>query len=163
TFALMREDQRGHYYGVGMQVGPRNGKTIVIEPFAGTPAYKAGLRPGDVLLFVNDKNCEGMTTTEIADTLKGPRNTPVQIVVSRQGEDKPLTFNLMRDEIPRNSIKTAFFIRPGIAFIDIDSFTETTGRELDDHLKRLGESNIKGLILDLRANPGGLLNEGVDV
>ncbi|MEO8027902.1 MAG: S41 family peptidase, partial [Bryobacteraceae bacterium] len=163
TFALMREDQRGHYYGVGMQVGPRNGKTIVIEPFAGTPAYKAGLRPGDVLLFVNDKNTEGMTTTEIADTLKGPRNTPVQIVVSRQGEAKPLTFNLMRDEIPRNSIKTAFFVRPGIAFIDIDSFTETTSRELEDNLKRLGENNIRGLILDLRANPGGLLNEGVDV
>jgi len=163
TFKLMREDQRGHYYGVGMQVGPRNGKTIVIEPFAGTPAYKAGLRPGDVLLFVNDKNTEGMTTTEIADTLKGPRNTPVQIVVSRQGEPKPLTFNLMRDEIPRNSIKTAFFIKPGIAFIDIDSFTETTSRELEDNLKRLGESNIQGLILDLRANPGGLLNEGVDV
>lgn len=162
-FQLLREDQRGHYFGVGMQVGPRNGKTIVIAPFGGSPAYKAGLRPGDVILEVNDKRCDNLSTSEIADLLKGPRGTKVTVVVGRDGVDKPLTFNIIRDEIPRNSVHDAFWIRPGIAFLDIDSFNENTYHEMEDALKKLGENNIKGLILDLRDNPGGLLNEGVDV
>src|SRR5690349_16974430 len=68
-FQLMREDQKGHYYGVGMQVAPRNGKTIVIAPFPGSPAYKAGLRPGDIITKVNDKPTDNLTTTEVADLL----------------------------------------------------------------------------------------------
>src|SRR5438445_13855811 len=72
AYEALREDQRGHYFGVGMQVGPRGGKTIVIAPFGGSPAYKAGLRPGDVILDVNDKKTEGLNTTEIADLPKGP-------------------------------------------------------------------------------------------
>ena len=104
-FDALREDQRGSYSGVGMQVGPRNGKTIVIAPFGGSPAYKAGLRPGDVILEVNDKRTEGLTTTEVAEMLKGPRGTKVQVVVNRAGAAKPITFNLIRDEIPRNSVQ----------------------------------------------------------
>jgi carboxyl-terminal processing protease len=162
-FAALRDDQRGHYFGVGMQVGPRNGKTIVIAPFGGSPAYRAGLRPGDVILEVNDKRTDNLTTAEIADLLKGPKGTKVTVVVARDGVDRPLTFNIIRDEIPRNSVEEAFWLRPGIAFIDINSFNETTSKEVEEGLKKLGESNIKGLILDLRSNPGGLLNEGVAV
>jgi carboxyl-terminal processing protease len=162
-FAALRDDQRGHYFGVGMQVGPRNGKTIVIAPFGGSPAYRAGLRPGDVILEVNEKRTDNLTTSEIADMLKGPKGTKVIVVVARDGVDKPLTFNIVRDEIPRNSVEEAFWLRPGIAYIDINSFNETTSKEVEEGLKKLGESNIKGLILDLRSNPGGLLNEGVAV
>src|SRR5262249_46329480 len=93
-FQALRDDQKGHYYGVGMTVGPRNGKTIVIAPFGGSPAYKAGLRPGDVILEVNDKHTENLTTSEIADLLKGPRGTHVQVVVGREGVEKPITFNI---------------------------------------------------------------------
>src|SRR5664279_2888877 len=86
-YQLMREEQKGHYYGVGMQVGPQpNGKTAVKAPFPGSPAYKVGIRPGDVLVSVNDKSAEGLNTTEIADLLKGPRGTPVKIVISREGK-----------------------------------------------------------------------------
>jgi len=162
-FAALREDQRGHYFGVGMTVGPRNGKTIVIAPIGGSPAYRAGLRPGDVIMQVNDKRTDNLTTSEIADLLKGPRGTKVQIVVSRPGVDNPVTFNIIRDEIPHNSVEKAFWIKPGIAYLDIKQFNETTSEEVEDNLKRLGEQNIKGLLLDLRANPGGLLNEGVAV
>ena len=162
-FQLLREDQKGHYYGVGMQVQPRNGKTIVLAPFPGSPAYKAGLRPGDVILIVNDKPTDNLTTTEVADLLKGPRGTHVQIVVGREGVEKPLTFNVVRDEISRKSVQDGMWLRPGIAYLDIESFNETTSKEVDENLRRLGENNIKGLILDLRANPGGLLNEGVAV
>lgn len=164
-FAGLREEQHGKYFGVGMTIGPqpRTGKTIVIHPFGGTPAYRAGIRPGDVLVEVNDKRCDTLTSTEIADLLRGPKGTPVQVVVSREGTTKPLTFNLVRDEIPRNSVDEAFWVRPGIAFMRIQQFTETTSKEVEDNLKSLGEQNIKGLILDLRENPGGLLQEGVAV
>lgn len=162
-FQLLKEDQKGHYYGVGMMVAPRNGKTVVISPFGGSPAYKAGIRPADMILEVNDKKTDGLSTTEVADLLKGPRGTHVQIMISREGLDHPITFDIVRDEIPRNSVMEPFWIKPGIAYTDINSFSETTSREVDDGLKKLGEANIKGLILDLRGNPGGLLNEGVEV
>jgi carboxyl-terminal processing protease len=163
AFAQLREDQRGTYYGVGMTVQPRNGRTVVVHPFTGSPAYKAGIRPGDVILEVNDKSTEGLNTSEVADLLRGPKGTPVQVQVAREGVDKPLVFNMLRGEIPRYSVKNAFFIRPGIAFMDIESFNENTSREMDEAFKRLGEDKVKGLVLDLRNNPGGLLMEGVAV
>jgi len=162
-FKGLREDQRGHYFGVGMQVGPRDGKTIVIAPFGGSPAYRAGLRPGDIILEVNDKRTDNLTTSDVADLLKGPKGTKVQIVVGRDGVDKPITFNIIRDEIPRNSVDQAFWIKPDIAYMTITSFNETTSKEMEEQLEKLGEDNIKGLVLDLRGNPGGLLNEGVAV
>ena len=162
-FDALRDDQRGSYSGVGMQVGPRNGKTIVIAPFGGSPAYKAGLRPGDVILEVNDKKTEGMSTSEIAEMLKGPKGTHVQVVVARDGVDKPITFDITRGEIPRFSVQNAFWYKPGIAYVDVTQFNENTSKELEDSLKQLGEGDIKLLILDLRDNPGGLLNEGVAV
>jgi carboxyl-terminal processing protease len=163
-FQLMREDQKGHYYGVGMQVTPQpNGKTSVKAPFPGSPAYKAGLRPGDVIVSVNDKTTEGLNTTEIADLLKGPRGTEVKVVVSREGAPDNLVFTVIRDEISRKSVTDAFWVKPGIAYVKILSFNETTSKELFENLRRLGEDEFHGLILDLRENPGGLLNEGVAV
>jgi carboxyl-terminal processing protease len=162
-FQALRDDQSGHYYGVGMQVAPRNGKTIVVAPFGGSPAYKAGLRPGDVILEVNGKRTDNMTTPEVADLLKGPRSTHVVVVVGREGADKPVTFDIIRDEIPRFSVEEAFWLRPGIAYMHISQFNENTSQEMEEKFNRLGENNIRGLVLDLRENPGGLLNEGVAV
>ncbi len=164
-FAGLREEQHGMYYGIGMLIGaqPRTGKPMVVHPFGNTPAYRAGIRPGDMLVEVNDKRVDTMSTTEIAEMLKGPRGTKVQVKVSREGTTQPLTFNLVRDEIPRNSVWQAFFVKPGIAYMRVEQFTETTSKEVEDNLKALGEKNIKGLILDLRENPGGLLSEGVAV
>ena len=162
-YAGLREEQHGMYFGIGMLIGPqpRTGKPMVIHPFGGTPAYKAGIRPGDLLMEVNDKRVDDLNTTEVADMLKGPKGTKVQVTVRREGTAKPIMFNLIRDEIPRNSVDTAFWLKPGIAYMRIQSFTETTSHEVDENLKALGEQNIKGLILDLRENPGGLLTEGV--
>ena len=162
-FQLLREDQKGHYYGVGMTVAPRNNKTVVIAPFPGSPAYKAGIRPGDLILSVNDKPTDNLRTDEVADLLKGPKGTPVQVTVAREGAQSPLTFNIIRDEIPRKSVQDAFWLKPGIAYLDVEQFNENTSREVEDNIKKLGEQNFKGLILDLRENPGGLLNEGVAV
>jgi carboxyl-terminal processing protease len=161
SYSLLREEQRGKYYGVGMTVGPRNNKVIVIAPFVGTPAYKAGIHPGDIIAAVDGKSCDNMSTSDVADLLKGPKGTTVRITILREGSDKPLEFNVIRDEIPRNSVDLAFLIRPGIGYIHVTGFQETTEHEVSEALDKFGD--MKGLILDLRQNPGGLLNEGVGV
>ncbi|HEX3746926.1 MAG TPA: S41 family peptidase [Bryobacteraceae bacterium] len=162
-FALIREDQEGHYYGIGMEVKQEGNKTVVTSPFPGSPAWRAGLRPGDTISFVNDKSTEGMTTTEVADALKGPRGTRVKVGVSREGTPDYLTFSLVRDEINRKSVQDAFWLQSGIAYVKVLNFGDSTGQELDSTLMHLGEANLKGLVLDLRGNPGGLLNTAVEV
>jgi carboxyl-terminal processing protease len=161
SYAALREEQRGKYYGVGMQVGPRNNKVIVIAPFAGAPAYRAGIRPGDIIIAVDGKQTDNMSTSDVAELLKGPKGTNVKITVLREGNDKPLDFNVTRDEIPRYSVDVHFLIRPGIGYIHVSGFQETTEKEVRDALDEFGD--IHGLILDLRQNPGGLLSEGVGV
>ncbi len=162
-YQIIMEEQKGRYSGVGMQVGSREGKTFVMAPFPGSPAYRAGIRPGDIISFVNDKSTEGLSTTEVADMLKGQRGTPVKIVVSREGTKDYLSFNIVREDISRKTVEDAFWLKPGIAYIKILSFGDNTSRELEDNLRRLGENRIDGLVLDLRGNPGGLLNEAVAV
>ncbi len=168
-YSKLREDQSGRYYGIGMMVGQRHFdgedfmRTIVKFPFSGSPAFKAGLRPGDTIMEVNDKKTDTLAMSDVADLLKGPRGTKVQVVVRREGVDHPITFNIVRDEIPRSSVPYAMMLRDGIAYATITAFNENTGKEFDEKMQRLGEKNLKGLVLDLRENPGGLLNEGIDV
>ena len=159
----MREDQSGHYYGVGMEVVGRNNQTIVVHPFVGSPAYKAGLLPNDVIANVSGHSAAGLSSTEVADLLRGARGTEVQIKVQRGEAGKELTFDVVRDAIPRSSVPSAFMIKPGIGYIKLEEFIETTGGDFDAALQKLGEENLKGLVLDLRANPGGLLTEAVSV
>jgi len=161
SYSLLREEQSGKYYGVGMQIAPRNNKIIVVAPFAGTPAYKAGLRPGDVIIAVDAKATDNMSVSDVADLLKGPKGTNVHISILRESNDKPLEFNVVRDEIPRNSVDLKFMIRPGVGYMHVTAFNETTEQEVEDALQGFGD--LKGLVLDLRGNPGGLLNEGVGV
>ena len=164
SYAALREEQRGKYYGVGMQVGPRNNKVIVIAPFTGAPAYRAGIRPGDVIIAVDGKPTDNMSTSDVAELLKGPKGTTVKITMLREGTDKPIDFNVVRDEIPRYSVDVHFMIKPGIGYIHVSGFQETTEHEVAQALDQLQEQGeLKGLILDLRQNPGGLLSEGVGV
>src|SRR5437763_9694472 len=162
-FALLREDERGKYYGVGMVVAPRENHTVVMAPYVVEPAYNAGLRAGDMIVKVDDKPTDNLSTTEVADLLKGPTGTVVKIVVSREGYTEPLTFTVTRGEIPRHSVDIAFQIKPGIGYVKLSSFNETTDREIEEALKQLSVNNLDGLILDMRGNPGGLLNEAVAV
>jgi carboxyl-terminal processing protease len=159
----MREDQSGHYYGVGMEVVGRYNQTIVVHPFVGSPAYKAGLLPNDVVANVSGRNTDGLSSTEVADLLRGARGTPVQIKILRGEAATEMTFSVIRDAIPRSSVPSAFMLKPGIGYIKLEEFIETTGGDFADALKKLDEDNLKGLVLDLRANPGGLLTEAVSV
>jgi carboxyl-terminal processing protease len=171
AFAQMREEQHGKYYGVGMSIQPQLDKNgvahiIVLAPFEGTPAFKAGIRPGDMILSVDGKSAEGLDSAAVASMLKGPKGTHVSVVMQREGHDGPLTFDLVRDEIPHSSVDLAFLLKPGIGYIRITNFSvETTSREVGDALDKFqaAEGNLHGLILDLRNNPGGLLNEAVNV
>ena len=163
SFQLLREEQRGRYYGVGMMVAPRGGKTIVVASFTGSPAYHAGLRPGDIIAQVDDTPTDNLSTGEVVKLLKGPKGATVRIRVLREGTPTPLEFVITRAEISRPSIEHAFEIRPSIGFIRIASFSGTTSRELAKALRKLNQKNLRGLVLDLRGNQGGLLSEGVSV
>ena len=162
AFAQMREDQSGRYYGVGMSIQPQSSKIVVVTPFEGTPSYKAGIRPGDVILSVNGKTTESLDSAAVASMLKGPRGTHVIVTMGREGSPKPLTFDLVRDEVNRPSVDLSFMIRPGIGYLHINGFMETTSREVQDDIAKFGP-NLQGVLIDLRGNPGGLLNEAVEV
>jgi carboxyl-terminal processing protease len=168
TFALMREDQEGKYYGVGMTIRTIPGKmgkltTYVEKPIPGSPAFRAGLRPGDVVEKVNNTATEGLKVEQVAELLKGPKGTKVHVTVVREGYDDPLSFDIVRDEISPQSVDVVFMIRPNIAYIRIVKFDENTNDELTEALHNVGEKNLQGLILDLRSNPGGVLPEAVEV
>ncbi len=160
-YALFKEEQQGKYYGVGMTVQQRENQTVVLAPFVGSPAYKAGIRPGDIIQKVDGKSCDGLTTTEVADMLKGAKGTIVHISLGREGWDKPIEVTVTRDEIPRPGVEYFTMVKPGIGYVRVSTFNETTDSDLSEALKQLDVSKLDGLIIDLRNNGGGLLNQAV--
>jgi carboxyl-terminal processing protease len=169
AFAQMREDQHGRYYGVGMRIQPqpdKDGKTkiVVVAPMEGTPSYKAGIRPGDTILLIDGKSADGMDSAQVAGLLKGPKGTHVSVTMGREGSPKNLVFDLVRDDIPNPSVDLAFMIRPGVGYIHVTSFIETTSHEVGDAITDLDKNNdLHGLVIDLRGNPGGLMIEAVNM
>ncbi len=161
AYAKMREDQHGRYFGVGMVIQQQQNKIYVVTPYEGSPSFKAGIRPGDVIATVDGKSTESMTSDLVAKTLKGPKGTHVSITTIREGQSKPMTFDLIRDEIPHPSVDLKYEIRPGVGYIHLTNFQETTAKEVEDAVD--GFSNLKGLVFDLRGNPGGLLSQAVEV
>jgi carboxyl-terminal processing protease len=161
AYAKMREDQHGRYYGVGMTIQQQNGKVFVVFPFEGTPSFRAGIRPADVIAAIDGKPTDGLTSDVVAKQLKGPKGTHVQVTMNREGQPKPLVFDLVRDEIPNPSVDLKYEIRPGVGYIHLKQFQETTAQEVNEGIDSFGD--LKGLILDLRGNPGGLLSQAVEV
>lgn len=161
AYAKMREDQHGRYYGVGMTIQQQNGKVYVVFPFEGTPSFRAGIHPADIISAIDGKSTDGMTSDLVAKQLKGPKGTHVQVTMIREGEAKPLVFDLVRDEIPNPSVDLKYEIRPGIGYIHLKQFQETTAQEVNEGIDSFGD--LKGLVLDLRGNPGGLLSQAVEV
>lgn len=167
-YVRLQEEQQGRYYGLGITIraeAPGSGRVIIVEPpVPGTPAYKAGLRAGDVIAKIEGESIDEWDVNEdVIPRLKGPKGTTVDITVERLGEPQPIQFTVQRDEIPLHSIKYAFHLQPGLGYVRVTRFGETTSEELDEALAKLKEQGLNSLILDLRNNPGGSLSQAIEI
>ncbi len=157
-------DQHSRYSGIGSTIVPRNGKVYIMSPFDGTPAYKAGIRYGDQIVEINGESTEGWSSLQVSNKLIGPEGTPVTVKVSRLGENKPVEYRLVRGTVPLLSIANYFMLGKNIGYINLQrGFNTTTGDEMRDAIRDLKGQGMSSLLLDLRGNPGGLVEAAVRV
>jgi carboxyl-terminal processing protease len=160
----MDEEFRGEYSGIGIQFELRDNAIVVISPLEGTPAFRLGLRAGDHITEVDSKPlAQGITNDDVFKLLRGPAGTTVEVTIVREGEPEPMRVSIERAKIPIESIPYAYMIRPGVGYVRIIRFSATTGEELEKALAALHAEGMKSLMIDLRSNSGGLLNQAVDV
>lgn len=162
-YARLRVQTTGEYGGLGIQIAERDGWITVLAPLPGTPAERAGLLAGDRIIEVEGTSTEGWSDEDAVSVLRGPRGEPVKIKVSRRGVDQPIDFEIVRDEIHVNSVRTSYLLEPGIGYARLDLFSETSTSELRAAIANLRSQGMRAMVLDLRTNPGGLLDQGVSV
>lgn len=162
-YTEMQDRQKGTFYGLGILVTKRNDQVTVITPLEGTPASRLGIRAGDVISEVEGVKTDELSLDEVVKRLKGPRGTPVNIKINRVGMNEPIPLTIVREAIPTNSITNVLMVQPGVGYIRIKDFTYTTVREFGEALEKLQSQGMKRLVLDLRMNPGGLLDAAVGV
>ncbi len=153
----------GEYAGIGALIGKQNNKIVISEPYEGFPAQKFGLKAGDVLLEVEGKSTENMSTEDVSNLLKGPANKPVKIKYERYGEKKPVTVDVVREKISINAVPYYGMLDKNTAYIQLSSFTADCSAEVKKALLELKKNEPHALVLDLRGNPGGLLMEAVEI
>ncbi|MBL7070639.1 MAG: S41 family peptidase [Candidatus Omnitrophica bacterium] len=163
TYNEMKVETTGEFGGLGIEISIRDNILTIISPIDGTPAYNAGLKPGDKIVKINDEPTRDITLIDAVKKLRGKPGTSVEITVLRESVMKILGFTIIRDIIKITSIKEAKIIEDNIGYIRLVEFQEGTEGELDKALADLDEQGIVGLILDLRNNPGGLLNSAVSL
>jgi carboxyl-terminal processing protease len=157
----MMRRQHAQYYGVGMQISMDGTKVVAAEPFPGSPAANADLRRGDWISAVDGKDTTGMDLSQVADRLRGPRGTEVRVTVRREGGSEPYTTTISRDSI-ETSVVDLYWLKPGVAYLGVTSFEASNiEHDVQKGMKDLDESKVTSLILDLRGNLGGLVNEAV--
>lgn len=164
SYAELKEHTTGEFGGLGIEVGLERGYVRVISPIDDTPAARAGLRPGDLILKLDERSTQGMSLDEAVSLMRGPKGTSITLTIGREGVSEPLTLTIVRDIITAQSVRWET-LEPGYGYVRIAQFQEQTGGELRRALEKLrdGEPGLKGLILDLRNNPGGLLPASVEV
>ena len=153
----------GQYGGIGVLVQKRNGKTIVQAAYEGYPAQKAGLLPGDEILTINGINVEKKNNADISKLLKGQANSQVKLMVTRYGQPAPVEVNITRDKIQVDNVPYHGMITSDIGYFQLSGFTLDAGKEVRAALTKLKEQGAKKVIFDIRDNPGGLLNEAVNI
>ena len=162
AYKEMDIDMRGAFEGVGIQIGIKNSQLTVIAPIEGTPADRAGLAAGDKILRINDEWTKDMTIEDAVDRMRGPKGTQVGLLIQREGWDKPKVFTIIREVIKVQSVK-ARMLGNEIGYVKIIQFQVQTVEELESALKKLEAKGMKKLVLDLRNDPGGLLETAVEV
>jgi carboxyl-terminal processing protease len=154
----------GQYGGIGALIRTKDDFIVIAEPYENSPAAKAGLMAGDIIIEIEGKSTEGKTTSDVVKVLKGTPNTPVKIKIRRPGADEPIEKELVREEIKVENVPYYGMVDDEIGYIKLTGFTRDAGREVKDALVALKEKgNLKGVILDLRGNPGGLLREAINI
>lgn len=150
------------FEGIGAEIQEKDGHIIIVSPIKGSPAEKAGLKPNDILLSVDGKSLQGMNSTQAVTLIRGKKGTKVELTIQRPGTDAPVKVSIVRDEIP---IETVYgdMVENGVAKVQITSFSSNTSKELVKTLNDLQKKGMKGLVLDLRQNPGGLLDQAIDI
>src|SRR5262249_2872023 len=136
-FAQLRERQEGHYSGIGIQIFKTGDDVTVSSLFEGSPAYKAGIRRGDIIAKIGEEDAKGWSTEDVVKRVKGDKGTSVQLSIRRPGVTQLIVLNVMRDDITIPSVSTAFMIAPGTGYIRLQDFSETTDTELGAALNRL--------------------------
>jgi carboxyl-terminal processing protease len=154
-------EMEGEYGGLGMYIGQRDGKILVISPIEGTPAERAGVKPMDEIVKVEDKVVIGFDQNEVVKMLRGPANTTVKVWMRRTGESELLSFDLTREVINVKTVRLEMIDK--VAYVRLNNFHHKTSAELEEALRGAKANNATGVILDMRNNPGGLLNIAVDV
>lgn len=162
-FANLQEHTSGKFGGLGIEVSMEDGLILVVTPIDDTPAQKAGIKTGDLIVSLNDEAIIGMSLNDAVDKMRGPIGSPITLEIRRKGEKELLTFKLKRAEISVTSVRTEL-LNDKIAYVRITQFQENTGTELLEKLEAwLAKGEINGIVLDLRNNPGGILDAAVEV
>lgn len=150
------------FEGIGAEIQEQDGQIMVVSPIKGSPAEKAGVKPNDIILSVDGKSVEGLTSSEAVLKIRGEKGTKVDLSISRAGESEPIKLTIKRDTIPIETVY-AEMLDDGVAKIQVTSFSEHTVQELKTALEEMSKKEMKGLVLDLRGNPGGLLEQAIEM
>ncbi len=162
-YANMRERQQSSFYGLGILIGMRNNQLTVVAPIEGTPASRLGIRAGDVISTIEGEPTDRMGLDEAIDKLKGPKGTKVHITIVRPGLEAPLSLTVTRAEIPQTTVRYAFMIAPDTGYILFTDFAHGSSHEMAQAIAKLKKEGMKRLLLDIRNNGGGLLDQAIAI
>ncbi len=163
AFENLQTSTTGEFSGLGLEVGMEDGYVKIIAPIDGSPALEAGLQSGDVILKLDSQPVKGMSLNEAIEIMRGPKGSPIELTIGRPGESQPFEVTLVRDTIKVASVRDRW-LEPGYGYIRIAQFQSRTGEDVSKSLAKLmADDSLKGIVLDLRNNPGGVLRASVDV
>ena len=156
-------ETKGSFTGIGVEITVKDNVLTVVSPIEGTPAYKVGMKAGDKIIKIENTRTKDMSLMEAVKKIRGPKGTKVNLTIMREGEAKPLEFSITRGVIPLISVRQ-YFLTPEIGYVRISNFQSKTVKDLSEALEEMEKGReIKGLVLDLRNNPGGLLSQAIEV